>query len=144
MSKIYIAGSWRNEVIIQELAILMRKTGHEVYDFTNPPLQTGFSWNDIDPGWKNWNIDQFKASLFHPIAQAGFDSDFSAMQWADICVLVLPSGRSAHTEAGWFAGQGKRVIVYYSLLMEEPELMYKLYDDLAYTREGLMYLLSEP
>ena len=42
-------------------------------------------------------------------------------------MLVLPCGRSAHTEAGWMAGAGKKVIVYIPE-MQEPELMYKLFD----------------
>ena len=35
-----------------------------------------------------------------------------ALRACDGCVLVLPSGRSAHLEAGWAAGAGKRVVVY--------------------------------
>lgn len=50
-----------------------------------------------------------------------------AMLWADTCVLVLPCGRSAHTEAGWFAGRGLKTIVYMPG-KQEPELMYKLFD----------------
>ena len=36
-------------------------------------------------------------------------------------------GRSAHTEAGWFAGRGLKTIVYMPG-KQEPELMYKLFD----------------
>ena len=70
---------------------------------------------------------QFQEALNHPIAQKGFDSDFNGMQWADVCVMVLPCGRSANTEAGWMKGAGKRVMVY-SPEKQEPELMYKIYD----------------
>ena len=31
------------------------------------------------------------------------------MQEADFCVLLLPCGRSAHSEAGWMKGNGKKV-----------------------------------
>lgn len=47
------------------------------------------------------------------------------MEWADVCVLVLPCGRSAHLEAGWFAGKGKPVFVL-TQDGEEPELMAKM------------------
>ena len=40
-------------------------------------------------------------------------------------VLVLPCGRSAHTEAGWFAGKGLKTIVYMPE-KHDQELMYKL------------------
>lgn len=46
------------------------------------------------------------------------------MKQADQCVLLLPCGRSAHFEAGWFWGQNKPVHI---LLVETevtPELMY--------------------
>ena len=57
------------------------------------------------------------------------------MEWADVCVLVLPSGRSAHAEAGWMAGQGKLVMVYVpDVERMEPELMYLLFN--GFTVEG--------
>lgn len=77
--------------------------------------------------WKNWSTQQYREALNHPIAQKGFDLDFNAMKWADVCVMVLPCGRSANTEAGWMKGVGKRVMVY-SPKEQEPELMYKIYD----------------
>ena len=40
-----------------------------------------------------------------------FRNDIEAMEACDTCVLVLPCGRSAHTEAGWFAGRGKKTMV---------------------------------
>jgi len=39
-----------------------------------------------------------------------FHNDIKAMEACDACVLVLPCGRSAHTEAGWFAGRGKKTV----------------------------------
>ncbi len=55
------------------------------------------------------------------------------MVWADACVLVLPCGRSAHLEAGYFAGAGKPLLI---LLADgEPELMYKMASEI-YTELG--------
>lgn len=65
--------------------------------------------------------------MHHPKAERQFTADLAALEWADTCVLVLPCGRSAHTEAGWMAGVGKRVVVYIPEMVE-PELMYKLFD----------------
>ena len=128
MAKIYVASSWRNE-FQQDVVRFLRKQGHEVYDFTHPngDMSYGFSWSDIDPNWLNWNTKQYCEALNHPIAQKGFDSDFNAMKEADVCVMVLPCGRSANTEAGWMKGAGKKVYVY-SPCKQEPELMYKIYD----------------
>lgn len=121
MSRIYLASSWRNQQQPEVLAAL-RAAGHLVYDFKNPPDRAGFGWSEIDPAWKDWTAENYRKSLAHPVAQAGFKSDFAAMHWADTCVLLLPCGRSAHLEAGWMAGKGKRVIVL-TCDGQEPELM---------------------
>ncbi len=125
--KIYLASSWRND--LQQAAVgLLRKYGHEVYDFKNPaPNDTGFAWSEIDPNWLDWTAEQFIEALKHPISERGFAFDFNAMQEAEACVLFLPCGRSAHTEAGWMKGAGKKVYVV-TLDGQEPELMYKLFD----------------
>lgn len=103
----------------------LRRLGHEVYDFKNPRLgDRGFHWSDIDPDWQQWTPAEFQAALSHPIANAGYQSDMDAMLWADACVLVMPCGRSAHLEAGWFIGARKPCLI---LLSDgEPELMYKM------------------
>ncbi len=121
--KIYVASSWRNE-IQQEIVRLLREAGHEVYDFKNPrPGDNGFHWSEIEPNWKTWTPQQFREGLKHPVAVAGYWSDMDALEECDVCVLVLPCGRSAHLEAGWAIGAEKPTII---LLAEnmEPELMY--------------------
>jgi hypothetical protein len=141
MTKIYVASSWRNKYQ-QGVVERLREVGHEVYDFMNPEGKTGFSWSEIDPNWKNWTIEEYKKSMNDPIAQAGFNSDFNAMKWADICVLVLPCGRSAHSEAGWMKGAGKKVYVCMPTL-QEPELMYKIYDGIFSDLDDLIsYVFS--
>lgn len=125
MSKIYLASSWRNK---HQPAVLagLRKAGHEVYDFRNPKEgDKGFAWSDIDPDWLKWTPEQFAAALNHPIAAKGFANDWEAMQWAEIGLLLLPCGRSAHLEAGYFVGAGKPLHIYAPEL-PEPELMYRM------------------
>lgn len=127
--KIYVASSWRN-LHQQRVVELLRELGHEVYDFKNPaPGNKGFAWSAIDEDWEQWTTEEYLEALKHPIAEKGFNLDFDAMKWADACVMVLPCGRSANTEAGWMKGAGKKVFVY-SPVKQEPELMYKIYDDL--------------
>ena len=126
MAKIYVASSWRNQYY-PEVVTRLSEAGHQVYDFRNPPQGgAGFHWTDVDPDCAGWTFCQYAAGLTHPAAERQYANDLQALQWADTCVLVLPCGRSAHTEAGWMAGKGKKVIVYIPK-MEEPELMYKLF-----------------
>ena len=127
--KIYVASSWRN-TIQPHIVDLLRKEGHEVYDFKNPPNKSGFGWEQIDKNWQSWTTEQYKEHLNHPLAKEGFDSDFDAMKNAEICVLVMPCGRSAHTEAGYMQGEGKKVFVFIPVI-SEPELMYKIFSGIT-------------
>ena len=137
MARIYVASSWRNPYF-PEVVTRLREAGHEVYDFRNPPHGgTGFHWTDIDPKAPEWTFAQYAEGLHHPLAERQFQADIDALTWADTCVLVLPCGRSAHTEAGWMAGAGKRVLAYIPEMVE-PELMYKLFDGVAGSLEELV------
>lgn len=127
MAKIYVASSWRNQHY-PEVVTKLRNAGHEVYDFRNPSHgQGGFKWQNLDPNFDKWGVEEYKQGLLHPSSERQFQADLDALNWADTCLLVLPCGRSAHTEAGWMKGTGKRTIVYIPQ-MEEAELMYKLFD----------------
>ena len=44
-------------------------------------------------------------------------------------MLVLPSGRSSHLEAGWAKGAGKRLVIL--VVQMEPELMNKMADHIT-------------
>ena len=137
MARIYVASSWRNKYF-PEVVARLREAGHEVYDFRNPPHGgAGFHWTDIDPNAPAWTYAQYAEGLHHPLAERQFQADIDALTWADTCVLVLPCGRSAHTEAGWMAGAGKRVLAYLPEMVE-PELMYKLFDGVAGSLEELV------
>ena len=139
--KVYVASSWRNEKQ-QEVVDALRTAGHEVYDFRNPSEgDFGFAWAEIDPQWENWTPQEYIENLKHPLADSGFNKDFSAMHWADCCVLVLPCGRSAHSEAGWMKGKGKPTIILLDKM--EPELMYKMYDGVFADLDQVVQYLDE-
>jgi hypothetical protein len=141
MARIYVASSWRNRYF-PEVVTRLREAGHEVYDFRNPPHGgAGFHWTDIDPDAPAWTYAQYAEGLHHPLAERQFQADIDALTWADTCVLVLPCGRSAHTEAGWMAGAGKRVIAYIPEMVE-PELMYKLFAGVAGSLDELAGILQ--
>jgi len=125
--KIYVASSWRNAVQPDVVAAL-QSDGHLVYDFRNPrDGDTGFHWSRLDPNWKAWSPQEFRAQLEgHPVAADGFKSDRAALDWCDLCVLVMPCGRSAHLEFGYAIGAGKASVI--MLSDGEPELMYLFAD----------------
>jgi hypothetical protein len=142
MADVYLASSWRNE--LQPGVLMKLREKHAVYDFRNPddPWDAawtgdnsgGFRWSEIDPQWGDWTPWAYRMALTTDIAERGFANDWDAMQRADIGVLLLPSGRSAHIEAGYFIGHPeKRLYIIVPDELEagagwEPELMYKLAD----------------
>jgi hypothetical protein len=123
--KVYVASSWRNP-IQPDVVRLLRSEGFNVYDFRDPSNDHGaFRWSDL--GWErpeDWSPERCIEFLKHPRAQEGFHQDYDHMVWADACVLVLPAGRSANLEAGWFVGAGKVLVVLKD--PGTPELMYNM------------------
>ncbi len=140
--RIYVASSWRNP-FQPDVCGFLRMAGHQVYDFRNPPRGTGFGWREIDPNWTEWSFGEWVEALDHPRAVEGFGADLDGMRWADTCVLVLPCGRSAHLEAGWFAGESRELFVFEPPGAEpsEPELMLKFANGFANNAEQLLSML---
>ena len=139
--KIYVASSWRNEFYPEGVEAL-REAGHDVYDFRNPPSgDGGFKWSNVDPNYMDWTPEEYRQQLSCPQSERQFRNDIEAMLSCDACVLVLPCGRSAHTEAGWFAGKGKKVIAYIPT-QQEPELMYKLFSAVCCSIEEVITALN--
>lgn len=140
--KIYVASSWRNKQQ-PEVVSKLRAEGHKVYDFRNPEEGNhGFSWSEIDSHWKEWTKEQYIENLFNPIATEGYMADLSAMTLADACVMVMPCGRSAHLEAGYFTGANKTLVILID--DSEPELMYRLADKICITIEEVIEYLGSP
>ena len=141
---IYVASSWRN-AIQPTVCAALRAEGHEVYDFRHPSVgNDGFHWTEVMPPRRGdaatWSdgvpATEYLDALGHPRAIEGFTFDMEAMAAADTCVLVLPCGRSAHLELGWFVGQGRRT----AILLDDPctpELMYRMVDFVTPTLEEL-------
>ena len=89
MAKIYVASSWRNQYY-PEVVKRLREAGHEVYDFRNPPHgQGGFKWQNLDPDFTRWDVNEYKQGLKHPSSELQFKTDLDALNWADTCLLVL-------------------------------------------------------
>lgn len=143
MKKIYVASSWRNEH--QEILVnQLREMEYDVYDYKHPNGDAGFMWSNIDEDWQNWSMEEYRENLKNDYAQFGFNRDFDAMKDADICVLCLPCGRSAHLEAGWIKGAGKKVIAYIpSGVIIEPELMYNMLDGIALSVRDLALMIEQ-
>ena len=140
--KVYVASSWRNDRYPLVIAAL-KDAGHEVYDFRDPPDKTAlFNWSDICPAAYP-NLHELRDVLRHPVAAKAMQSDFDAMKEAEVVVMALPCGKSAHLELGWAVGAGKKTVI----LMESygraaPELSYRLADHIVDSVAALLVLLA--
>lgn len=152
--RIYLASSWRNTLQSSYIRLL-RDYGHEVYDFTGKepmpaggPYPTAFAWDELDPKWNSWRPSDFRHNLLSSSRAAfGFLGDSRGMAWADTCLLLLPCGNSAHLEAGFMKGLGKRLIIHYHDNDGgdgyKPDLMYLLADNITIGKEELIDQLSK-
>jgi len=141
MRRVYVASSWRNQYQPAVVSML-RNEQHQVYDFRNPPGKAGFQWKDIEDDWQTWTMDRYRTLLqTTPDAAFGYTADRRAMQWADTCLLVLPCGRSAHLEAGYFHGANKRLVIYIPEPIE-PDLMYLMADYICLTENEVLEALK--
>lgn len=145
MAKIYIASSWRNGV--QPMLVdALRKLGHEVYDFRHPKGRNDtVVWDAVTPQlslekkYKQGLLSpaDFDNMLQDPVARMRFREHYEGMLTSDICVLLLPCGRSGHVEAGFMAGLGKKVFVYDVSEIAQPELMYLCFNGYYYNISDL-------
>lgn len=122
---IYIATSWKNPHI-DGLTDCLDQWNINYFDFR----VDGFHWSQINPNYSTepLNPHDFRLMLRHPLAQKGYLQDFTGMKDCIACILLLPSNRSAHLEAGWFVGANKPVAIYLKEKPIVPELMYNLVD----------------
>ena len=142
--RIYVASSWRNEAKQQATVRALRDAGHVVYDFRNPaPGDTGFGWRQCATPEQLRHPRAFRDEvLTHPVARDGFSKDMNALKAADVTVLVLPCGRSAHLELGYAIGAGQQTVVLLDDPISEPELMYLACEDICTSLDEVVALLG--
>jgi len=130
--KVYVASSWRNPRY-EAVVAAIREAGHDVHDWRGS--EYAFSWSEISPEWRNWTAREFQLALGKPRAINAFHDDRRGILTSDVCILLLPCGRSAHLEAGFAAGLGKPLIILLDPqdVRLEPELMYRFAGTRIYT-----------
>ncbi|WP_195724211.1 hypothetical protein [Paenibacillus monticola] len=109
MSKIYLASSWKNAELVKYFKGELQANGHEVDAFCDPEAgRFVFSFDKLP------KVEEMNAQtvLQESIVKRAFYEDKKWLDWADTVLLILPAGKSAHLEAGYAAGAGKRLIIY--------------------------------
>lgn len=108
--KIYLASSWKNEELVQSWADFLRDEGYEVDAFCDD-IKTGryvFHFSEIGDASKLDAINFLQDER----SQKAFAEDKKWLDWTDVCLLILPAGKSSHLEAGYAKGCGKKLIIW--------------------------------
>lgn len=126
--KIYIASSWKNAQKVRELAMKLRLEGHRVFEFTDldnrPDGLDKFVFHASQWLGKSLSEIDWLEFLASPATTRAFRSDKGGLDWADTVVLLLPSGRSSHLEAGYGVGKGKDLFIFGDLPLGQFDAMY--------------------
>lgn len=137
---IYLIGSLRLPTV-REFAEELREEGYEVFD----------DWHaggpEADDIWQQYEQHRGRSYLealsgYH--AKHVFEFDFKHLLRAEIGILMLPAGKSAHLELGYMLGKQKRG---YILLDKEPErwdVMYQFATAIFANKESLFAELKQP
>ena len=119
--KIYLASSWKNP-FYEDVRNFLELQGHNVYDFKNP--EYAFNWREFSI----FSPNDYIGVLQHERCQRAFRHDMEALRSCNVCILLLPCGKSAHMEAGWARGAGKFTAVYIGAREIDPDLMHLMAD----------------
>jgi nucleoside 2-deoxyribosyltransferase len=121
--RIYLATSWKNNVTAIIVGNLLKAHGHIVYIFCDPAepaaqISLGLRKEDRTKLWDSWN-----ALKTHEVQEI-FESDFKELKACDLVLLMTPSGKSAHMEAGYAVGAGKVLVILDHPILGEWDAMY--------------------
>ncbi len=128
--KIYIASSWKNENVCIEAAKRLRNNGHEVDCFCD--TSTGrfvFSFAQLP----DISIHDGISIMDTEEVKKAFLEDKKWIDWADVLIVILPCGKSAHLEAGYAKGTGKKLYFVGEFQKGEFDVMYGFADGLYRT-----------
>jgi hypothetical protein len=137
--KIYIATSWKMESVARDIAAILRVNGFEVDCFCD--TSTGryvFHWSEIG------NLNDLDAITFLQDArsQMAFLEDKKWIDWADAVLMLLPCGNSAHLEAGYAKGTGKKLFIVGDFPAGQFDVMYGFADALVHYKHIFEFIIS--
>jgi len=147
LRKIYIASSWKNKETIRSMAWVLRKIGHEVFDFTDPESRPEgfdcFTFSASEWARKPKSQIEWKEFMELEATRRAFESDKAGLDWADTIIMLNPCGRNAHLEAGYAIGKGKDLFIYGDLPIGEFEAMYFFANKGLYRSREFINLIEE-
>ena len=127
--KIYIATSWKMEGVAKAVAQRLRTEGHEVDCFCDPSSgRYVFHWTEFVNTEEELQKYDALSFLADHRTQRAFREDKGYIDWCDAVVMIHPCGKSAHLEAGYAKGSGKKLYMWGRFPMGEFDVMYGFAD----------------
>ena len=126
----FIASRWRNKELVIDLVRKIRERGKTVYSFIEGDgrdyeLKAKEVSHDLEAFMKHYeSIPEWRNS---PAVREIFDVDMDSLKQSETLILLLPSGKSAHIEAGVAFGSGKKLILIGE--QKETESLYLIFNE---------------
>ena len=125
MTDYSVIGKYRNKEAVQNLVEAIRAKGKSCYDFTAKPADPN---NPNGTGEEQMIVLESNSDFLNdPIHKDHFERDLQGLVEAEIVVLLLPAGTSAHIEAGIAFGLKKKLILIGT--PEKPETLYYIFSE---------------
>lgn len=124
---IYMAGSFSKTVMLRKLALQVRNSGHDVFLFCDEKTPTNIMSERLRGSGLIDTFTPQTAMENTDVRNIGL-TDWVELDKAELVIIVLPCGRSAHLEGGYAKGKGKKVCVYGEMLRGEFDAMYVMMD----------------
>jgi hypothetical protein len=125
--KIYLASSWKNKELLRSINTQLKSLGHNVDCFCSADgRRTVFNFKQLKYDVKRDNISIRQEE----IVKKAFEEDKKWLDWCEALIMFLPCGKSAHLEAGYAKGKGKKVYFVGSFPVGELDVMYGFADGL--------------
>ena len=138
MKTVYLIGSLRNSGI-RQLATDIRSANFDVFDDWHA---AGEKADDCWMEYERMRGRTYKQALEGYAAEHTYKYDLHHLISADICVLVLPAGKSSHLELGYFLGMGRPGFIYMPIEPERWDVMVKFATGVATSWTELVALLN--
>lgn len=135
---IYVIGALKNWKVIR-LANDLRKQGFDAFDsWLSPgPLADGYLRKYTKLRGLN-----YKETLADYAAQHVFHFDKKHLDRCDAAVLLMPAGKSGHTELGYTIGKGKPGFILFDREPSRYDVMHLFATDIFFTQKELVKVLK--
>jgi len=120
----FVSGRWRNRDNVLELTRKIRAKGYSVYCFLEATHSIHRLKDDTEQSMQNFETLDWKND---PYVKEVFQNDMAGEKNSDVFVMLQPTGKSCHIEAGVAYGLGKKCILIGE--QKEAESLYLIFSE---------------